>query len=295
MPYSRRRLVEEAQVAGFPDANERLVTEWVRLGLLGSPERTNCKGKRGAFYEWPDHQLDLFLTLLRKRGGEVRRTKALAAIPVGVWLYWGDEWVSISQVRRALITSTSLFGPPGSWGHAKANAKEVVRSLRSEGALPEATRALQECLTSGLYNTRLDPDQLRPLVAEVLACDPRTGGWGPFGWSLDDVVHWLRATVVAISRLSSVTDGDLVDARARLRGALLQYAVEWRQLTGLPVYGQSFEEPTVESLVSRSCKNLLLALGARMIADEEGLAMPPPPVMDWHHPPFDLIRLSART
>ncbi len=108
-------------------------------------------------------------------------------------------------------------------------------------------------------------------------------------------MHWLRVTVVAIARLSSVTDGHLVEARARLRGALLQYALEWRRLTGLPTFGQTFEEPTVELLVSRSCRGLLEALGARMIADDEGLHMPPLPVMNWRHPPFDLIRLSTRT
>ncbi len=155
MPYSRRGLVEQVHAAGFLDANERLVTEWVRLGLLGSPERANRTGKRGAFYEWPDNQLDLFLTLLRKRGGEVTRTKALVVISVGVWLYRGDEWVSVSQVRRALVTSTSLFGPPGSWERAEANAKEVVRSLRGEGAPPDATQALQKSLTRGLYNSSL--------------------------------------------------------------------------------------------------------------------------------------------
>ncbi len=149
-------------------------------------------------------------------------------------------------------------------------------------------------LTSDFPTSQLDPDVLRPLVAKVLAFDARTGGWGPFGWSVDDVVRSLRVTVVAISRLNAVTEGDLVEARARLRGTLLQYALEWRRLTGLPTYGQSFEEPTVELLVSRSCRDLLQVLGTRMIANEEGLTMPPPPVMDWRHPPFGLVRLSTR-
>lgn len=270
------------------------MTEWVQLGLLGSPARANRKGKRGAFYEWPDSQLDLFLTLLQKRGGEVKRTKALVVIPVGVWLYWGDEWVPVAQVRRALATSTDLFGPPGSWERAEANAKEAVRALQREGAAPAAVKALEDYLASGLYNSRLNADELRPLVADVLLFDPRTGGWGPFGWDVDDVVRWLRATVVAISRVSEVTDGSLVEARARLRGSLLQYAVEWRNLTGLPTYGKNFEEPTVEFLVSRSCRDLLGVLGARMIADEEGVSIPPAPTMEWRHPPFGLIRLSTR-
>ncbi len=55
----------------------------------------------------------------------------------------------------ALGTSTSLFGPPGSWERAEANAKEVVRSLRSEGAPPDTAEALQKCLTSGLHNGSL--------------------------------------------------------------------------------------------------------------------------------------------
>lgn len=293
MPYTRAGLVRAAQAEGFDDVSDRLLTEWARLGLIDAGQRTGRKdGKRGAYYHWPDNQLDLLLTLLRKRD-EVRHTRALVVLPVGVWLYWGDEWIPIRQVRRALMTSTSLFGPPGSWERAASNAREVVRSLCGEGARRSTAARLQKCLTLGLFNEHLVADELRPLVQDVLLTDPKTGGWGPFGWDVDEVVRWLRVTVVAINRLGSVTDGDLVEARTRQRTAVLNYALEWRNLARLPGYGQMFEEPTLELLVNRSCRDLLSNLGMRLLADEEGRQLPPVPLIEWHEPPMNLIRVSS--
>jgi len=64
-------------------------------------------------------------------------------------------------------------------------------------------------------------------------------------------------------------------------------------LARMPGYGHTFEEPTVEFLVNRSCRDLLSNLGMRMLADEEGRELPPVQLREWHHPPLDLIRLTA--
>ena len=47
----------------------------------------------------PASQRNLFLTLLHHRSGN--GINSLARIPVGIWMYWGDEYVPLRQVRRA--------------------------------------------------------------------------------------------------------------------------------------------------------------------------------------------------
>ena len=293
MPYSRAGLVQVAREAGFEDVNERLITEWVQLGLLDTPERVGRKdGKRGAFYQWPDNQFSLLVTILGKRS-EVRHTKALVIIPVGIWLYWGDEWITLRQVRRALVTSIGLYGPPGSWERAQANAREVVGALRREDAPRDALSWLREELALALYNCKVDVSTIRPLVEDVLKSDTATGGWGPFGWDVNQVVDMLRVTVEGINHIGSATTRELTDARDRLRAAVLDYASSWKQLSRLPRYGHSFEQLTLDMLIERSCRDLVAQVGMEMLAKDEGQQLPPAPSIDWAHPPMHLLPLRA--
>ena len=220
MPFTRDQLVDLARKSGL-QCSARLITEWAQIGILDQPERVGrSDGKRGAYYLWPDTQKDLLLTVLAKRG-EVRHIKSLVQVPVGIWMYWGDEWVPIRQVRRALTTSTGLFGPPNSYERALANAREVVRGLRREGVSRGEMNELRDELAGQLHRGRIDPDVLRPLIEVIVSTDPRTGGWGPFGLGVDEIVTWIQATVVAVAQLESVSDGQLHESRARQRLALL--------------------------------------------------------------------------
>ena len=100
MPYDRVGLVKAATDAGYSRVSDRLVTDWVSKGLLDQPER-QARGKgngRGAKYEWADRQCELFLSLLMHRD-EVTYVDSLASLPVSMWLYWGDEWVPLRQVK----------------------------------------------------------------------------------------------------------------------------------------------------------------------------------------------------
>ena len=290
MPFTREQLVDVASDRGL-ECSARLVTEWAQIGILDQPERVGRRdGKRGAYYEWPDTQKDLFLTVLAKRG-EVRHIKSLVQVPVGIWMYWGDEWVPIRQVRRALATSTGLFGPPNSYERALANARDVVRGLRRDGVSRTAMNELRDELAGQLHRGRIDSELIRPLIKAIVATDPRTGGWGPFGLGVDEIVAWMQATVVAVAQVDSVSDGQLYESRARQRFALLNYASSWRSLAQMPDYGQMFEEPTLELFMNRSCRDLLFNLGVRLVADQDGRQLPPVELIDWRQPPLDLMRM----
>jgi hypothetical protein len=192
-----------------------------------------------------------------------------------------------------LLTSVELYGPPASWERAEANAREVVASLRRDGAPGEEVARLHRTLALGLHNGKLDPRNLRPLVAQVLRSDGRIGGWGPFGWDVNQVVDMLRATTLGVKRIATATDEDLIDARDRLRTAILDYSVSWRRLQELPGYGSTFERPTIDMVIERSCRDLATQLGMQALAEEEGRALPRVVVDDWRYPPLPLLPLRA--
>lgn len=284
-------MVAAAQAAGFGDATERLVAEWVRLGLLDEAERVaRTDGRRGALYQWPDNQWDLFRTLLAKRT-EIRHVRGLVQIPVGVWVYWGDQWVPLRQVRRALESSTGLFGPLRSYRRAVANAREVVRDISGPATTSEAAAELERAIADGTHNRRLDPEQLRPLIEAVVGGGG--GRWGPFAVGVDQIADTLRARLTAVAELDRATDEQLRRARNEHRISILHYAEHWREMARLPGAAGRVPEPTMELLLNRAFQDLLFALGVVLIAEAEGRDVPPSPEVPWDRPPLDLIRVSS--
>src|SRR5689334_1712348 len=132
-------MVEQAADAGYR-VTERLVTDWANQGLLDHGERVPNPNGRGAYYVWPDNQRDLFLTLLAKRPA-LKAVATLATIPVSIWLYWGDEWIGLPQVRRALDTWVGEVAHPRSLVRTRAHAQSIVRSLApTSGRMSDAQR-----------------------------------------------------------------------------------------------------------------------------------------------------------
>ncbi len=123
--------------------------------------------------------------------------------------------------------------------------------------------------------------------------------WGPFGWDAAKVVDMLRVMAVGINHVETgtVTDAELVEARERLRAALLDYAASWRDLAKLPDWGHTLERPTVDMLIERSCRDLIGQLGMQELAGEEGRRLAVPPPMNWQHPPMHLLplRITLKT
>jgi hypothetical protein len=183
----------------------------------------------------------------------------------------------------------------GSMERAVANAREVVRTLRAEGASRADLTRLREALAEGIYTRRLDPVALRQLVDPVIRSMSGSDRWGPFGWDAAKVVDMLRVMAVGINHVETgtVTDAELVEARERLRAALLDYAASWRDLAKLPDWGHTFERPTVDMLIERSCRDLIGQLGMQELAGEEGRRLAVPPPMNWQHPPMHLLPLRV--
>ncbi|MGW6417177.1 hypothetical protein [Streptomyces sp. NPDC055055] len=94
-------MLEDARAAGY-DIQKRTIHDWVARGLLDQPVRRGAgRGSRPGLHSV--NQRKLFLLLLSKRE-EMPKLPALALIPLGIWLWWGDEWVPTRQALRAFGT-----------------------------------------------------------------------------------------------------------------------------------------------------------------------------------------------
>lgn len=100
-PGTLEDLVSDALGAGY-EIKERTVHDWVARGLLDSPKR-HGKGRGSRPGVYAIEQRKLFLLLLSKRE-EMPRLPALALVPLGIWLGWGEEYVPVRQIRRAMRT-----------------------------------------------------------------------------------------------------------------------------------------------------------------------------------------------
>lgn len=289
--FTRAELVREATAAGY-EVSERLVTDWSSLGLLDHPIRRS-KGKgggRGATYLYPTNQRDLFLSLLQHRGSG-QGVARLTVLPVGVWLLWGDEFVGLPQVRRAL--STWVGGVPWerSAERAELMAKKAVRELAEPGAEPEAKAALEAALADVVFNRHFDKERVSPLVRAVV--DPKRTGrrHGPIGQSVEEVTETLGSLITGMTTFEHASNGAFIEARMRYRQTVTNYTADWPRLASSPTVGALFERPTLELFMNRACRDLLMHLGLRQVATDAGRSPPPPDLVRWTAPaggPADL-------
>ncbi len=286
-------MVKEARDAGFSEVSDRLVTDWVTQGLLDQPERT-ARGKgqgRGALYQWPETQRDLFLTLLAKRPDAPSRA-AMCSIPVGIWMYWGDEWIPLRQVRIALKTwwdRPSRFG----WQRVLDTARLVVKTIAPPGT-PRAVKSEFRELVAGALESQVFPrDELTESIQRLLNLRSRDGGWGPYRSPAAEVVDGMWSMVVAMQHYDEITDGMFREARARLRPIMLGYVAEWPTLSRDPVYGQSYEQPTWDFLINHSCPQLLIGLGLQVVAADAGRSLGPIEIARWDRLPDALRTLPV--
>src|SRR5712692_2245104 len=145
MEYLAEDLVREAHERGFKEVKPRLVVDWVQLGLLDKPTKTG-RGKGGGRGTkkgvWPQHQADLFFSLLDQHRRQAKRIPTLCNIPVFVWLWWGDEFVPVRQVHRAMLTYAGAYRR-SSATRARYSGREVARDLGSPGGSREQRRFRQ--------------------------------------------------------------------------------------------------------------------------------------------------------
>jgi hypothetical protein len=283
--FTLNEMVESARRNGY-SLKPRLVTDWVSKGLLDRPERVGLGRGRGSIATWPESQRQLLLTLLGQRPRAATAFDALLNVPVFVWLYFGDDWIPLRQIRRALSYWTkSLTGAP--WHLAVGRATEDVQKI----AHPRASHQDRKKLIEALARMRTRPlstlaDGLPELFHRVM--DPESTGRprGPAGAPVDpgaemDLLRWRQ---IALTRLK-VEDGT---------GGVPDSAFHWGRwvlLKGLSAYsmnqplfalnaelGTMFQQLDWNLLAANACVDLVTVIGMRLTMAAD--SAPKDPLLD---------------
>jgi hypothetical protein len=258
--YTIADLCRDAEAHGF-SATPRLITDWVELGLLDAPDRHGLGRARGsAAGTWSEAQRQLFLALLDKRR-EVKHIAPLCNMPVWLWLFWGDEYAPLRQVRRALETWGGVRGGTKglSWAKAHASARQQVERWGSSLARPKDRQALVDALSKMIYKQQFDSDALVPLLERVF--DPAHTGQprGPLGAPVTpaDYALLIRVRLEALAQLDALDNSLFEWARFMYLTMLPQYFQGQPQFAADPELGKLFTRPDINELVNNVCASLI--------------------------------------
>ncbi len=260
-------LLTYAAKAGHP-MTRRVLTEWIQLGLLDHPAR---RGKGRAKGSHPAtvtaNQRQLFAQLLRQRP-RAKRLSTLAALPVTIWVYWGDDYVPLRQAKRALGTWLDKARQPAKH-YAQQVAQDVVDQLAHPDAPPTPKRKLLRLLTDAAYEGRTtDPDDLRTTLRTVFDPHAENRRIGPVGIGID-ADAWLNAVLLreqgtlAFLR-GRINDDMFQEARDELRQSLTDYQLLQAGTAGFASSSLT-DTGTVQDtsdLVNSACPNLLMVIGS---------------------------------
>jgi hypothetical protein len=248
----------------------RLIRDWTEVGLLDYPQRRSAgkgHGSRPALYT--ANQRMLLLTLLTKRSSNGIRS--LARIPVALWMYWGDDYASLHQARRALMTW--LGDPRASKQKAKEAAQALMGQLDNPNATRQARRQLLDTLTDIGYTGRVDLERLERAIQAVFEPDSvgvrRAIGHPAAPLTTEAVVGGLRARLEATNQLRDgiVTDEAFLQARQAHLVTFAEYARQQPVFAaGVPRHvANLYKEPTAELMINSCCSNLLTIIGIQSL------------------------------
>jgi hypothetical protein len=263
-PCTRLDLIADAKLLGF-DLSERLFNEWRRLGLIGAPQRRRSGPHGQDLALFSSEQRVLFRAIAMDRARGVRNAW-LAAYPVHAWLNYGDDWVSIDQLRAAL--TTAVGNPKLSERVAAITAKALVDPIDVNNANVHARAHFKREVAKQLRRGRIDEDRLRAAVTRVF--QPGVviiiRGTTDAPLRIEAITMWLVTTMNAALKLKTITDEQLYEARLQhlvsLQGYLQGQAA--RQAEGGPQLAELYADidpddptPAVGTLLQLVGTNIL--------------------------------------
>lgn len=256
-------LVEEARSRGFTKVSRRLVVDWTEVGLLDSPIRRPLPKGGSEPAVWSNHQAELFFALLDKRR-TANRVATLCNIPVFVWLGWGETFVPIRQVRRAMRTYSERY-KTGSGRAAAFTAKETFRILGVTKPTPRQRDLLVNALTDLTAQPHSEVGDLESHLADALET-----AIAPHGTRLDlpTVTNLIWATncrLAAAAAFRDDTDADALPDQVFQSAQFLyrQSAPDYLQ-HGYSTAGPDTRWARLEELANNACSNLLFELGRNL-------------------------------
>jgi len=272
-------LVADAAANGFTVTSRR-IRDWTEHGLLDHPQRRPAgKGHGSAPALYPASQRNLLLTLLHHRPGN--HIDGLARVPVGIWMYWGDDWVPLRQARRALMT---WLGESriNNKQRARDAARAILGQIDSPAATPKARRELLDVLTWVNYTGDPDFNRVEEAIRAVFEPDYRQQlrkavGHPSAPFMTDSMIGVTKARLTAVKALKdgNVTDEALIQARDAHVFAYAEYVAKqpFLAFASPPGPGQLYAPITAEDTLNNCCGHLLSAIGMEIMypADAERL------------------------
>ena len=256
--YTKEEMLQAAAAEGL-QANSALFDRWVALGLLDAARAEGRGYGRGVLRTWPEGQLQLWRTILSQRQRGVARPRTLANVPVSLWLFWGEDYVPLRQVCRALETYAEI-GRTAPRHDYRESARTLVRDFAAPQANRHAKEALIDVLTESARTGRLDEDGLQRLaVAVVGPTDHAQQADGP------RVAGSIRAQFAARASFHSFKDYHLRWARAMYLFASEDYSRTRSTLASDPRFGHIHGPYDFEHALSRACQDVLYILGLSLV------------------------------
>jgi hypothetical protein len=276
-PHTIDDLLSSASDRGH-DVSARLVTDWIRRGLLDHPQLRPLGHARGSLPALhTPQQRELFLVLLDKRRGGAKHIKSLARIPIWLWLYYGDEYVPTRQALLALKTWVGNYSS-GKSAAAKA-ATATLQQFDHPEATPVARRRLHLALADVALKRRIvDRAGLERAVRDVFEPADRFGavrrGAGPSSMPLtaDVLVPYLEARLTSARAITTggVEEPLLDHVRDEFRSSRAEYV---RMLPALsadagPQHAAMFVADTPERQLHECASEFQTLLGFMLLAEE---------------------------
>jgi len=271
--HTRRELLEKAEwLLGRPVADRQLV-DWIELGLVPPPERSGrgATGGRGSTSSWTHGAYLLWLNLLASRASGPRIGE-LANAPVGLWLYADPDWISTTQIRRALRTWAARRSTYRS-GELASNARQLVDRIKHPGSTASARRRLRVLLERPDWHSVPDR-QLRTAIQAVIAPGQAVLAVGPLSPSAiaDHVTatllqRWVGVRIVLDSSGQSATDVELNSARLIARAETDAHARPGLARSLDQKLGAVNEPIGREARIQVACLDLVTVLGAPRLAE----------------------------
>jgi hypothetical protein len=267
-------LIADAQKFG-ENVTQRMIMDWQSIGLLDYPTAQGGKGRghgsKKALYS--GNQRPLFLALLDVRRDNPKMVN-VSKFPVYWWIYWGDEWVPMRQMRRAMRFYLDKAQKPSHDG-CRQTAAALVAEFRHEKASETQVVQLERLLSDAMYVGREVDESFRAKIQAVADPLNERTAVGPPGAQLSadsvaDVMINVTAPHRAANALSrhdeGVSDGLFYQARDRMRAKLVRTLSEQPDLA---LHARSLKEELVPeaavSLIDRCRGELLLELGRCMM------------------------------
>ena len=265
-----------AAVAAGHFATDRLLTDWQSAGLLDRPTKRGLGRGKGITALWPESQLRLWLLLLDKRR-QTSQIPNLCNVPVALWLFFGDTYATLDQVKKSMRTWAQRYGPSRGHKQAKQIARRLVTDLPLKRSNRNSHAALIEHVAAAVLHGIRDDTERRDLRRRLLVAIGIQDGdeLPPTGPVL--LVELVLIRLLAARQLvyDTVPDHVVQWARAWHLFKLQEYLAD-HEAGNLPsVPGIPFDRPSFDTLIPNACRDLLTAIGMAMsLSKDEPMPAP---------------------